>query len=303
MKTYAKPALSVAQQVAQLQRRGMAIADPQAAAHFLAHINYYRLRAYWLPCEVPAAGDGDHAFRTGTQFEAILDLYGFDRKLRLLVMDAIERIEVSLRTRWAYVLGMRHGSHAYMEPARFRNATQHAKCMAKLRDELARSNETFVGHYFQTYDMPELPPVWAVCEVLTFGQLSIWFQNLADGGDRAEIARMYALDEQVIKSFAHHLAYVRNVCAHHSRLWNRELTIGMKLPNNPATLAPLFNRQQPKRLYNTLVLLAYMLDIISPASRWREQLLALLGKHPKVELAAMGFPGDWRQSPIWERQR
>ena len=281
----------------------MVVADADAARHHLAHINYYRLRAYWLPDEIPADQDGDHAFIPGTQLETILDLYTFDRKLRLLVMDAIERIEVSLRTRWAHVLSLRYGPHGYMDAAHFRKPQQHEKCMEKLRMELQHSHETFVTHYRGAYSEPELPPAWAVCEVLTFGQLSLWYQNIADGAVRVEIAEAYGLDEQIIKSFAHHLAYVRNVCAHHSRLWNRELTIGMKLPTNPEWLSAVFHMEKPKRLYNTLVILAYMLDIVSPLSQWRSQLLALLGQHPKVDLVAMGFPDDWRLSAIWERQR
>lgn len=303
MKRYIKPALSVDQQLEQLRRRGMVVGDPEVARHYLAHINYYRLRAYWLPDEIPAEQPGDHAFKPGTQFETVLDLYAFDRKLRLLTMDAIERFEVSLRTRWAHVLSLRYGSHGYMEPRHFRKAQQHEKCMEKLRVELQHSHETFVTHYRQTYSDPEIPPVWAICEVLTFGQLSLWFQNIADGAVRVEIAKPYGLDEQILKSFAHHLTYVRNVCAHHSRLWNRELTIGMKLAAEPDWLSLVFNVEKPKRLYNTLVMLAYLLDIVSPRSQWRAQLLALLGQHPRVDLNAMGFPGEWRLSAIWESQR
>lgn len=297
---YAKPALTVDQQLEQLIRRGMVITDPDAARHHLLHINYYRLRAYWLPDEIPSATPGEHAFKPGTRFETILDLYSFDRKLRLLVMDAIERVEVSLRTRWAYVLSLRHGAHGYLAPALFRKQAEHEKCLRKLREELERSHETFVLHYRRTYTEPELPPFWGICEVLTFGQLSLWFQNLASGDDRAEIARPYGVDEQILKSFAHHLTYVRNVCAHHSRLWNREMTIGMKIPARPEWLGAAFNEIKPKRLYNTLVMLAYMLDIISPHSHWRTNLRDLLDQHPDVNLAVMGFPEDWRLSPLWE---
>lgn len=297
---FSKPALAVEDQLNQLVRRGMAVADTESAIRYLQHISYYRLRAYWLPNEVPASSPGDHAFAPGTQFETILDLYSFDRKLRLLVMDAIERVEVSLRTRWAYVLSLRYGPHGYLDPKLFRRRAEYEKCLLKLREEVGRSHETFVRHYRASYTDPELPPIWGVSELLTFGQLSLWFQNLASGSDRAEIAKPYGLDEQIIKSFAHHLTYVRNVCAHHSRLWNREMTVGMKVPARPDWLGAAFNSATPKRLYNTLVMLAYMLDIISPRSHWRANLLATLGQHPKVDLSAMGFPERWRDSAIWE---
>jgi abortive infection bacteriophage resistance protein len=296
---FSKPPLTVDQQLDQLVRRGMGIADRSVASHYLQHISYYRLRAYWLPNEIPAAS-GDHAFAAGTQLETVLDLYSFDRKLRLLVMDGIERVEVSLRTRWAHVLSLRYGPHGYLEPKLFRKQSEYTKCLAKLREEVTRSHETFVRHYRETYSEPGLPPFWCISELLTFGQLSLWFQNLASGADRAEIAKPYGLDEQIIKSFAHHLTYVRNVCAHHSRLWNREMTVGMKVPTRPDWLGAAFNVEKPKRIYNTLVMLAYMLDVISPRSQWRADLLALLGRHPKVDLTAMGFPANWRDSAIWE---
>jgi abortive infection bacteriophage resistance protein len=126
---FTKPALTVDQQVELLVRRGMEIADTNAAKHFLSHVSYYRLRAYWLPNEAPVPAQGDHSFRPGTRFDTIVDLYSFDRKLRLLVMDAVERIEVSMRTRWAYVLSLRYGSHGFMDAKLFRNPKQHQKCL------------------------------------------------------------------------------------------------------------------------------------------------------------------------------
>lgn len=295
-----KPALSVDQQLDLLIRRGMAVADRPAALNHLTHINYYRLRAYWLLSEIPVATDGDHGFRPGTHFESIIDLYSFDRKLRLLVMDAIERVEVSLRTRWANFLANRYGAHAYMDSRHFRKPTQHAKCLTKLQEELERSRETFILHYRSKYSEPELPPLWSICELLTFGQLSQWYGNLAKGADRAEIAKAYEIDEQVLGSFAHHLAYVRNVCAHHMRLWNREMTISMKIPKNPESLSKVFHHEAPKRLYNTLAMLAHLMDGISPGSQWRHHLLSLFSEHPSVDVTAMGFPLDWRTLTIWK---
>ena len=92
---YNKPPTTYEQQIELLERRGMQVTDKPRAQHYLSHINYYRLGAYWLPFE--ANHDG-HSFRKGTSFEQVLDLYVFDRELRLLVMDGIERVEVSVRT-------------------------------------------------------------------------------------------------------------------------------------------------------------------------------------------------------------
>jgi abortive infection bacteriophage resistance protein len=103
--TFHKPALSVADQIKLLAQRGMKISDPHQAQHYLTHINYYRLRAYWLPYEI-IDPNGDHQFRTGTRFADVIAIYQFDRALRLLLLDAIERIEISLRSRWANYLSI-----------------------------------------------------------------------------------------------------------------------------------------------------------------------------------------------------
>lgn len=296
---FGKPALSLPDQIDLLIRRGMQIGDRDRAFQQLQHISYYRLRAYWLPQEIPAGIPGEHSIKPGTDFEDILDLYSFDRKLRLLVMDAIERIEVSLRARWGYVLATRHSPHSYENPHLFRDRRKHAKCLESLDAELQRSQEKFVLHYRKTYTYPVRPPVWAVSEVMSLGQLSMWFGNLSHNADRIAIAKAYTLDEQIIQSFFHHLTYVRNVCAHHSRLWNRELTIGIRMPKRPESLARSFNGERPKRLYNTLVMLGFMLDVISPGTRWHRSLVKLLDEHPKVDIGAMGFAKDWKQRPAW----
>jgi abortive infection bacteriophage resistance protein len=214
-------------------------------------------------------------------------------------MDAIERVEVSLRTRWAHVLGLRYGSHAFEDSNVFRDSGVHKQCINNLKAELGRSHEAFVRHYQSTYADPKLPPLWAVCEVLSFGQLSQWFSNIKLGKDRQSIAEPYQVDEQIIKSFAHHLSYVRNVCAHHSRLWNREMTIAPKLPRRPRSLQDSVNPAAANRLYNTLTLLIHFMNVISPDSTWHQHLSHLVREPQALDLAAMGFPADWAERPLW----
>lgn len=99
---YDKPATSLREQIELLEKRGMSIPDRKRAAHYLRHIGYYRLSAYWLPFEKPAprAAERSHEFIAGTEFEHVLTRYVFDRKLRILLLEALERIEVSIRACW-----------------------------------------------------------------------------------------------------------------------------------------------------------------------------------------------------------
>lgn len=164
---FPKKATTFDQQIDLLIERGMEIPDRDYARHCLTHLNYYRLGAYWLPFESDHAS---HAFKPGTHFDDVVSLYVFDRELRLLVMDAIERIEVSIRTQWAYQLAHRYGPHAYLEPSIFKNSNIHQCCLTKLREELRRSKEVFVSHYQNNYTDPALPPIWAAVEVMSLGE-------------------------------------------------------------------------------------------------------------------------------------
>ena len=292
---FGKPATTLDGQITLLRERGMRIDDAEHARHYLRHINYYRLTAYWLPFE---ADHGTHRFRSGTRFEHALNLYVFDRALRLHLLDAIERFEVSLRTQWAYHMAHAYGPHAYLDPAHARRRDWHATNLASLEQEIARSDEVFIDHYRNTYTRPEQPPIWSVCEIMSLGLLSRWFTQLRPR-DRSAIARTYGLDQNVLQAFIRHIAYVRNVCAHHSRLWNRRLTVTMKRPGTkPPGLATNFAADGERRLYNTLVMLVYLLDTVSPGHHWSEHLRRLVEGHD-IEVAHMGFPHDFQTRPIW----
>lgn len=304
MPTYTKPATDYSGQIAILARRGLVVPDPAFAAHCLAHHNYYRLSAYRFPLTVP--NDPDQ-FLPGTTFEQLWALYDFDRQLRLLVHEACKRVEISVRSHWAYQVGHRHGSQAYENPSLFTDAVTHTQTLAKLDQELARSSEDFVAHFRTTYGT-QRPPIWAVCEVMSFGQTSLLYKMLAEPSLRQAIANAYQLDEKALGSFLHHLNLVRNICAHHARLWNRRFKISLQPPiSKPAHLIPSLDAvptgvphpMAPNKIYNTLVLLAHMMDIIQPVLNWRHRLRAHILTQSFPVASHMGFPTNWLTRPSW----
>nr|VFK11249.1 MAG: Abortive infection bacteriophage resistance protein [Candidatus Kentron sp. LPFa] len=287
---FGKAPTSFDQQVDRLMDRGMVIPDRNTVIRYLSHLNYYRLTAYWLPFE---ADHETHRFFPETRFSDVLDLYIFDRELRLLILDAIERVEVSVRTGFSYHSSQRHGSHPHLKPELFFDKGKYRENLAKLKDEVnrsQRSGEKFVRHFREKYDEP-LPPIWAAVELMSFGQLSKWYGNLKSRTDRKAIAEPYGLDEKCLRSFLHHLSVIRNLCAHHSRLWNRELTVIFRLPGRPAELASGLNPnpEGKRRLYNTLVMLVYLMDIVSPGHHWDHRLASLFDRHG-IDFDRMGFP-------------
>ena len=292
---FTKPATTYAEQVAKLQERGMVIDDPERAAFYLQHLNYYRLGAYWLPFE---DDHGSHSFKPGTRFDDVLNLYVFDRELRLLLLDAIERIEVSVRGQWAYQMAHRHGTHSHLDDALAHKSWRWQSNLEKLTKEVGRSDETFIQHLTKTYTEP-LPPVWAVCEVMSLGLLSRWYGNLKPMPTRRAIASIYGIDQRVMESWLHHLTYIRNTCAHHSRLWNRDFTITPELPlSKPAHLVKEFVPGS-RKLYNTLVIVLHFMDIIAPSHHWRTRFKGLVSSHG-IPTKAMDFPADWEAQAIWQ---
>lgn len=298
---FTKPALSLDNQVALLKQRGMAVADEALARHALAHGNYYRLRGYWLVLE-EVLPNGHHGFRPGATLEHALSLSRFDEALRALVLEAAARVEISIRTQFAYHVSMRHGPHAYLDQSLFDDPLKHARCLDNLQEEIGRSHEVFIKHYRDKYDDPPLPPLWVACEVMSLGSLSKWFENLAARADRKPIADAYDLDETTLSSFLHHITTLRNICAHHGRLWNRRFTVTMKVPRNrplPAVRAFHQGNDAERRIYNGLTLLAHMVQVITPGNDWLVRVRTLVEATPEVESVAMGFPDDWRNRPLW----
>jgi abortive infection bacteriophage resistance protein len=291
---FAKPAKTFQEQVQLLQSRGMLIDDVQEAIFYLQHLNYYRLGAYWLPFELDHA---THQFKPNTKFKDVLRLYIFDRELRLLMLDGIERIEVSVRSQWAYHLATLHNPHDHLDSNLFK-AKYWQKDFNALTEEVNRSQETFIDHLQTTYS-EQLPPVLAVCEVMSIGLLSRWYGNLEPYQTRSAIAKAYKINHYVLGSWIHHLSIVRNFCAHHSRLWNREFSIIPAVPKSRNN--PVVNQfvQPSRKIYNTLVIVLYFMDMIAPKHHLRSRLLKLLDEHPDL-LTGMGFPTNWRQLSIWQ---
>lgn len=302
MTAYNKTAYSHEQHVDQWQERGLAVADRGRAIHYLSVINYYRLSAYTLPFQVEKPR---HHFRDKTSFEDVLELYVFDRELRLLVMDAVERIEVAIRSQMNNYMSLTYGPHWYLDESHFLSTFPHKKLLADIEDHCQKRREVFVKHYMEKYCEPRLPPGWVVIEILTFGQLSTMYDCLANAKDQKLIAKNFNTHAELLRSWMQSISYLRNICAHHSRLWNRELGNKPKIPKDksnwiryPVNVADP-NIKPSTRLYVLLAVVEYLLRAINPESGWHKRLYDLMQEYPNVSRAHMGMPDDWHADPFW----
>ncbi len=295
---YEKPALTFAEQARRLHDRGLE-GDLGRMESKLRDVSYYRLAGYTFPFR--EAGD---EFRPGTSFDLVWEHYVFDRRLRLLVLDAIERVEVSVRTRLAYELAHQRGPFALWDRPSTLDLPppERGKLLAKLREEVHRNErEQFLQHFSRKYgDVHPDPPIWMVAEVLSFGVVVRLITHV-ERTVRDAITSRYGVPVPVFLSWLRTLNVVRNVCAHHGRLWNRVLSYRVLLPRerkHPEWHEPV--RIPNDRLFTVATILRVLLRTVSPGSRWSDRLTELMSAHPNVSPRAMGFPDGWERSPLWE---
>lgn len=313
---YDKLPLDLDELVDRLSGRGLQIPDQDRARRYLRHIGYYRLSPYTIPFQ---HGRPDHMFRSGTEFDDVLDLYVFDRALRLLVMDALERVEVAVRAGLTDHMSTTTGDpHWYMNPSHFRDRGKHARllrivretCEGQLRGTPDVGEDSLVHgsaleHYLTTYGSPELPPSWLMLETLTIGQLTSAYRNLRRRADRTAVANSVGLTAPVLESWMQTYVRVRNISAHHGRLWNVGLGVYPAIPTS-REISWLHNRdslpeRSRKRLYPVLVSLQCVLDSVSPHSGWAQRLHELLSTRPRMNLVGMGIPEGWAEDEFWGR--
>lgn len=280
--------------------------DPQTIEHWLKTVGYYRLSAYWLIWETPPTGGATRSkqFKPRTRFEAVRDLYIFDRELRLLIMEAVDRIEIALRSRWTNRVALQHGAHAHLQAPNFRDKNRHKELLKKLKFSVDRSKEVFIKHYKSKYTQPKAPPLWAASELMSFGELSKWYSDTKDNKIKTAIAR--DLGYPNIKTFEgalQLLAYVRNICAHHARLWNRRTVKRAPIINQMKADLQITNAsgniEVDNSIYNALTLIAHTLKSQSPDTSFPSRVTSLLARQPDWQLRVMGFPADWKRRPIW----
>jgi abortive infection bacteriophage resistance protein len=291
---YSKPPLSYEQQIDLLESRGLIIKDREKARNILRRINYYRLSAYCIPFQ-----SSKDCFSVNTTIEDIVELYNFDHDLRTIIFESLQVIEIFIRTLITYHLSHKYGAFGYANQKNFSSTfINHQKWIDELNDVLSRSQEVFISHYKTKYDESKHFPIWMATEVVSFGALSLLFAGLKPS-DQNEIAKEFNINHEVFKSWLHHLVYIRNICAHHARLWNRVLAIKPKIPKKLDSWHKPYTIQNG-RVFSSLSIIYYILKkSCEGADNFKKQLLHLFERYPTINLSSMGFKTDWFKHEIW----
>lgn len=283
---YTKPPLTFQEQVELLKSRGLIITDDAKTNTVLENINYYRLSAYFPPFQTKK-----DVFDEGTTLEVILSLYEFDMRLQNLILEASANIEIGVRTQLAYHLAHSYGTFGYIDSSNFYHYFDHYHWLKRIRENINRSHEVFVKHFRAKYTSENDLPVWMICEVISFGLVSQLLKGLKKKDKKAISKGHFGIDHILMTSWIHTIVYVRNLCAHHSRIWNRILSI-----------RPIRNKKDKDwdgirndKIFAVLLIIKKLNRLAGNWEEWSGKLLTLLGDFPNVDVTRMGFPDNWKE--------
>jgi abortive infection bacteriophage resistance protein len=322
--TYQKRWLSVQDQVNLLKQRGLIIPDEARARWLLETVGYYRLSGYWYPFreivkpaspnQAPERGD---QFTSGSSFDNVEALYNFDKSLRLHLLEPIETVETVVRAKLAHYLGkldtFAHEDAFYFEPwyaaPNKDGEIRHRVWLDRLEAITNKSAEDFVKHFKAKYGMPL--PIWVCIELWEFGMLSMFFDGLRQNHKIAVSTQFSVGNGKLFSSWLRSLNFVRNLVAHHSRVWNRVLVNEPAFPPTGQYIdLESMDHVDPSlrgRIFSVLTILLFLLKKVgrtAEAESWRTKCIALIAQlpnAPQVSTKAMGFPPNWTDLRPWSQ--
>ena len=272
--------------------------DEHKVESYLLNIGYHRLSAYIFPFY--KSPKSNLILKEGTTFEQVLTLYRFDKKLRILLFNEIEKIEVAIRSVLANIGCQELGDRYWItKPEYFANEDKFNQTLAVLEKELASNKEDYIENFRRNY-VENYPPAWMITEVLSFGNLNYIYSNIANNRLMKRISDYFGLKPQVFTSWLTVLANLRNMCCHHARVWNRDFMLNPAEPRKTSNAWIDTSLIDKKRIFYRLCIIRYFLSFVSPGNNFNEKIANLLARFPSVDIAAMGFCKDWQKDTLWK---
>jgi abortive infection bacteriophage resistance protein len=298
MPSFKQLPLTIDQQIELLKQKKLIIPDEEYAKYWLSHVSYYRLKHYTFSFKDI---NDNHNFIPNTTFDQVLQLYLFDRKLKLVIFDGLETIEVAIKTMLSNTLSQAYGAHWYMEQTMFSEKFEYEKFIKTIEDEFDDPDENSVKVYKTVYTDPTLPPSWMVMELLTFGTVSKIFEHIQARQEKQDICWHFNLPDNILMSWLHCFTHMRNRCAHHSRFVYRSVKHEPILPSRRKHIfldeVDSINRSS---LYAALCCMQHLISKINVDSSFKSDLLSLIELNPQINYSHMGFTENWRKEKIWQ---
>lgn len=316
---FKKPHLDINSQIRLLEERGLILSeeDREVLKNFLKYNSFSRITPYMRKFQYRS--DKNHRFKEGTRLSDILDVYNFDRKLKLIVFEAIEQIEVSWRMQFSYGFSILENMQEvnevgirtwwYEDSTFFKNVTNHAKNLEKIDLYITKSikSDPLIQNYNNKYNHPVRPPSWMVFELMSIGSLVMFFKNIiSDLQPKRNIVHHYGLSlAGDFDNWSHCVSYIRNICAHHARLWDSIMYVKLKPPTSPMFAWPSMahltkeNGELEQRFYPILCAIIYFVERTTPGTLFKSRIRNLIEDSGEKYKLQIGFPENWLHEDFW----
>lgn len=275
---------TIKEQIAKLKERGCIIEDEKQAAHTLKYINYYRLSNYFEPFEVDK-----HHYEEGTSFNKIMTIYEMDRKLRSILIAALEEIEIALRASVSNFHALKYGAQGYLNPNTFDRSHNHQSFISRINYLIECNDEReFVKHYNAKHGGKF--PLWVVMELFSFGTLAFFFKDM-HAQDKKKLANeYYHCSPTELDNWIFCLNELRNYCAHYNRLYGNTFPVVPKTPNN-------FETELEPDVFGYIIV---MKKLYHNPENWNDRVVKPISRMIKknadiIRLSDLGFPENWEE--------
>ncbi len=275
---YSKEHKSFKTQIEILKERGVIISNEEKLMNFLSNVNYYKFKNYLKHFEI-----GKDLYRN-CNVEEVIDLYYFDRELRNIMLLYLEKIEIAIKTKIAYVIGEKYGAFGHLEKYNFYETFKfedYEKRITKLEKD---SKEEFIKNYFYVYNEQKHVPIWILIDIIPFGNVSIMYEYMFNNNQK-EISKKFDVNKEDFESWLKNITLLRNFCAHNSVIWNKKI-------NSVARKSKKWKQKiRWDKISGMIFLLDYLVKKINPEFS-SERLYILLSnffeKHPD-KFIELGF--------------
>ena len=294
-----KSPITYEQQLALLESRGMSIPDREEALTVLQNENYYRLSGYTFHMKKSAASE---AFKEGSSFDTVMYLYNYDKALRHMLFKYIDTIEIRFRTKISYCFSHACSSYGHYNPINFISFEACDDFCDSLTKAIEKNKDAaFVRQHISKYsDLSSNPPVynmplWVAVEIISFSTLSKFYRGIGLDAVKKEIAFSVNINAARLDNWLHAIACLRNLCAHHGRIYNQELHPSISYsPIFYASLKPL--RLKTDHIFGYIPALIALLPDYSQRHCFVHDLKKLNESYfSSIDKSLLGYPDDWDQ--------
>lgn len=278
----AKIPSTISEQIAKMKERGCVFGDEKKARETLKYINYYRISNYFEPFSV-----SKHKYEEGTTFEKIMQIYEMDRKLRSVLIAALEEIEIALRAAVSNFHALKYGATGYLNPSSFDRSHNHQSFMGRVNHLIECNDEReFVKHYNSKYGGKF--PLWVVMELFSFGTLAFFYKDMHSADKKVLANDYYNCSPSELDNWIFCMNELRNYCAHYNRLYGNRFPV---LPKTPRDFEPELSDD----VFGYIIV---MKQLYHDRRNWNERVVKPISRMLKknadaARLSDIGFPENW----------